>query len=863
MKQLLLLVALLILVGIVPAKSEGYAGYNGCAKQDSLALVAFYKATGGANWLSNTKADFGPGDLSDFVLDYYRDWYPHAGMGKWLEGPVKDWYGVRLEKQQIGVTNDSIWRVVDLLPVVGRREAGNNNLQGYIPKEVGLLTSLRYFRVNGNSGLAGSELPAELYHATLEVFDIEACQLDGVISDDIRKCTKLNYFNARTNRLTDVPLMDFLTQEHLLEHFGRGKNIIFYYTNRIPYSKIEKNVDYFLSNGLNQGDIQYEARQQNNMGPEREIIVSQGQDITVTTDVGGRDAEYRWFRNQFDTYVTGPSFTIKNIQQEVSLTARIKNEYIQFNDLNTGGYENVNTNKINVRFQPLAPVVNKVNMSYSGSSLEMVFSKPMASPSSDQAGSFVVMVDGQSISGVDIVRSGRNNEVLLLSLEAPIPPDLPVALSYADGSVVCANGGELEAFSDLPVANLVRRAPELLKAVTRTDGSGIFLEFDGFLDASTIEISDFTVNADFDVDISTIVILPGKIAGSISKTIELVLGSNLPPKEDNISVSYTRGKLTGLYSGVVQSFAEFGVQNVVEDNLTTLTLTVNDGPGGFSNLYVGGNLSALPFPLNKEGDHLWTATVVLPNGEYNWNVYERILTTTYDTTSVVKDGITHITITPRVEHEDVLVSEGTNMVFNVLDKAHEGITTFNHKIYHLTFIVDMSHYAALYPDKVLNPYLMGLNNDWTVGIEMEAHPDVANRFIVKVPNFDMGDQLTFNFRNDDYWENQTPAMRSHTVAGHDIIRAGFGDGITKIETSNFSPDLVIYPNPASSHIYIQCSHPQRIENLKIYNIHGQLIRVVETPFSQTIDVSGLPNGVYILKVNVYQGETHFSRFIKR
>jgi hypothetical protein len=862
MKQLLLLVALLILVGIVPAKSEGYAGYNGCAEQDSLALVAFYKATGGANWLSNTKADFGLGDLSDFVLDYYRELHPHAGMGKWLEGPVKDWYGVRLEKQQIGASNDSIWRVVDLLPVVGRREAGNNNLQGYIPKEVGLLTSLRYFRVNGNSGLAGSELPDELYHPTLEMFDIEACQLEGVISDEMRKCTKIKYFNARTNRLTDVPLMDFLTHEHLLEHFGRGKNIIFYYTNRIPYSKIEKNVDYFLSNGLNQGDIQYEARQQNNMGPEREIIVSQGQDITVTTDVGGRDAEYRWFRNQFDTYVTGTSFTIKNIQQEVSLTARIKNEYIQFNDLNTGGYENVNTNKINVRFQPIAPVVNKVNMSYSGSSLEMVFSKPMASPSSSQAGSFVVMADGKSVVGVDIKRSGRDNEVLVLTLKSPIPPDVPVALSYSDGSVVCANGGELEAFSDLPVTNLVRPAPELLRAVTRTDGSGIFLEFDGYIDASTIDKSDFSVNTDYDVEISTIVMLPGRIAGSISKTIELVLGTNLPPNDDNISVSYTRGELTGLYSGTIQSVAGFGVQNVVEDNLATLTLTVNDGPGKFSNLYVGGSLSALAFPLSKEGNHLWTATVTLPNGEYNWNVYERILTTTYDTTSIVNDGITYITITPRTEHEDILVSEGINMVFNVLDKAHTGTTTFNYKIYQLTFIVDMSYYAALYPDEALNPYLMGLNNDWTVGIEMEAHPDAANRFIVKVPNFDIGDQFTFNFRNDDYWENQTPAMRSHTVAGHDIIRVGFGDGITKIETSKLSPDLVVYPNPATSHIYIKCSNSQEIKNLKIYNIHGHLIRSIEAPFNQAIDVSGLPNGVYILCVNGFQGEAHLSRFIK-
>ncbi len=862
MKQLIILIVLAVLIAIPSLKAEGYDDYTKCAEQDSLALVAFYHATGGPNWLSNTKEDFGLDDLSDFVFEFYTDLYPHAGMGKWLEGPVKDWFGVRLEKQQIGSTNEYAWRVVDLLPVVGRREAGNNNLQGYIPKELGYLTALKYFRINGNVGLYGSELPESLFHPTLEMFDVEACQLDGVISDVFRKCTKINYLNLRTNRLTNVPVMDFLTHDHLLEHFGRDRNIIFYYTNRIPYTTLEKSLDYFLSDGLNPMDIGYEARQQFDLGPEREIIVNQGENVTVSTDVGGRDAEYTWFRNGINTYMTGPSFTINNIQQEVYVTARIKNEYIRLHDQNSGGYDNVNTSKINIRFQPIAPAIKEIRTSYSGQKIEIVFSKPMAVPSSGDAGNFSVSVEGNSISGKEIIRSGINNEILIVSLDSPVSVDADVSLSYNAGSVVCENGGVLESFSALEVKNLMRISPVLTKVSSRTDGSGIFMEFDGFIDASTINKFDFIVSADFDVNVVGAVLLPGKINSNISKTIELVLDTNLPPYDDNIKVSFFPGSLTGLYGGTVQEVNDFSVENLVEDNLTEVTFFVNDGPGNFSNLFVSGNMAALPIALSLGEENLWSKTIELPNGEYIWNVYERIQVTTYDTTYVVENGITTITIKPIVEEEDVLISVGTNLVFNVLDKEYSGITNFNYRVFNVTFVLDMNPFISLYPDTVINPFLMGVDDDWNNGLLMTAHPEKANYYVATISNFEKGDVLAFNFRNNDIWENQTPTMRYHTVVGNDVINVSFGDMQVNNQLIEQLSDFVVYPNPATNSITIAGKDLSEIKAVIIYNANGHLINTITAPVISSIDVSFLANGIYFLNVIAKNEKTQFIRFIK-
>ena len=65
------------------------------------------------------------------------------------------------------------------------------------------------------------------------------------------------------------------------------------------------------------------------------------------------------------------------------------------------------------------------------------------------------------------------------------------------------------------------------------------------------------------------------------------------------------------------------------------------------------------------------------------------------------------------------------------------------------------------------------------------------------------------------------------------------------------PQINIYPNPAYSQITIE-GEKSEIEDFRIYNIQGQnvsaFIKVVErTEFMLTMDISKLPNGIYIVK----------------
>jgi len=159
----LLFILALLFCGQVRAQSD----YK-LVEQDSLALVAFYNATDGPNWTSNQEG-FSRDDLSTEWQEKY-----HGGFNNWFDGPAKDWFGVKVEKRPIPNSSDSAYRVTWLWPVIGRRTDGQNGLDGYVPREVGLLTALEDFRVNGNNGFEWTELPDDLYHPTLQQLDIES-----------------------------------------------------------------------------------------------------------------------------------------------------------------------------------------------------------------------------------------------------------------------------------------------------------------------------------------------------------------------------------------------------------------------------------------------------------------------------------------------------------------------------------------------------------------------------------------------------------------------------------------------------------------------------------------------------------------
>ncbi|MEY3398840.1 MAG: Secretion system C-terminal sorting domain, partial [Bacteroidota bacterium] len=73
--------------------------------------------------------------------------------------------------------------------------------------------------------------------------------------------------------------------------------------------------------------------------------------------------------------------------------------------------------------------------------------------------------------------------------------------------------------------------------------------------------------------------------------------------------------------------------------------------------------------------------------------------------------------------------------------------------------------------------------------------------------------------------------------------------------------ILVYPNPASDHLFVQTSGSDFLKRIDISDISGRSILQVETDLRQPIDVSGLPDGVYNLRVES-AGSVSSVRFVK-
>ena len=77
---------------------------------------------------------------------------------------------------------------------------------------------------------------------------------------------------------------------------------------------------------------------------------------------------------------------------------------------------------------------------------------------------------------------------------------------------------------------------------------------------------------------------------------------------------------------------------------------------------------------------------------------------------------------------------------------------------------------------------------------------------------------------------------------------GLIGGPTLIESSEFNDEISIYPNPVGNKVSIQCMSSKAMP-YELYSVHGRLIlKGVNDLSSREIDLSSLPQNVYILKI---------------
>jgi hypothetical protein len=111
----------------------------------------------------------------------------------------------------------------------------------------------------------------------------------------------------------------------------------------------------------------------------------------------------------------------------------------------------------------------------------------------------------------------------------------------------------------------------------------------------------------------------------------------------------------------------------------------------------------------------------------------------------------------------------------------------------------------------------------------------------------------FMFENTSYKVDGGPSSFIDNVS---IIKK---DGLSS--SANVSkPSIQLFPNPASN--YIQISGCNTVETVQIVNIAGQVVKRIQHPVSNTIDVSYLSSGIYHVSILTEKEGRFVSKFVK-
>lgn len=827
------------------------------AEQDSLALVAFYHATDGPNWFSNQDG-FGLDDLtSEWQLKYT------GGFNHWLDGPVKDWFGVTVEKQGVPNSSDSTYRVVKLWPVIGRRSDGQNNMSGEIPREIAYLTALQEFFINGNTGFGGSEIPGEVFQETLINIDVESAGFTGDIPNNLRNSIGMQKMNFRYNPLDYMPSYDFLDEEALYNLNGGS----WFYSTQISLANFEKSIDYFYTISDNPKEFSLEMRDVTNVGDEVEIVAAVGSAVEMECTSAGEQEEfitYQWYKSGLSKFgKTKRFYTFSSVKESDygDYTVKITNDYVKDYDQNSNWGE-VYTKVIRLVAEPVAPVIEWAKTSYNGKSIQLRFSKPMDEAAAGIEG-FVITSGGRSLQVVSAVSDGRIDKDLILTLSEEIKVGETVILDYSGTGVVDKNAGVMESVTDYTVSNMVRSEPTVVMAQTSKDGNSIELYFDKFIDEASINPTNFSVLGDNTYSIASATLKSGELNDGISKVVSLTLSSPITDSTEVLNVSYIKGDLSGFLSGVTASFSDLNIaNNVVSDN-TDVFLYFEDGSKELSDVLIQPSWSTNLIQMYDDGtngdevanDMMWSKQLALADDSYTWGVVSRETSQSYDTvrTTDPVTGVITLVITSEDIHDDVLLSENVILDFVVEDDTVTGITQFGIMNIPVTFNVTLDDTSSLV-------FLMGIDEDWSLGIPMRKVGD-SKIYTVTLPGYTSSDIISYNYRYGDVWENNSAETRSYEVKyGENVIDDVFG--VFSALESNVSQQVNIYPNPVRNILTVSCT--SSILNLEIYSLTGQLTYSQNSSLSKDahIDVSQFKDGIYFLRIAEENGTVSSHKITK-
>jgi hypothetical protein len=179
----------------------------------------------------------------------------------------------------------------------------------------------------------------------------------------------------------------------------------------------------------------------------------------------------------------------------------------------------------------------------------------------------------------------------------------------------------------------------------------------------------------------------------------------------------------------------------------------------------------------------------------------------------------------------------------------------------------------MYPD---NPINSGINPQnglpyWSMCNPISVSGDIRNIISTHIPNFASKDILELNFASITHWGDVYPCPSFNGIAAaHDIVDTFFKNlncgkinAATGSTINNDNKSVQLFPNPASRIIALVGLQNQ--SNIQITDIVGRNILKMKSSTTENInqiDISELPVGIYILKIQNHEGIATNLKFVK-
>lgn len=138
----------------------------------------------------------------------------------------------------------------------------------------------------------------------------------------------------------------------------------------------------------------------------------------------------------------------------------------------------------------------------------------------------------------------------------------------------------------------------------------------------------------------------------------------------------------------------------------------------------------------------------------------------------------------------------------------------------------------------------------------------GNRLRIWYSGYNLSSIDTTNMMNDTTYNAYFIGNELHVNSGFWGIGTSeyVFPNLVEVEDLIIENSIQVYPNPASNILKIQLPREYINESIQIYNSLGYLVKLVKLSQSNTIDIKGLPNGIYFLRL--HNESQYCGKFIK-